>query len=245
MFDKTENKEQTMTQEQLQEQLDKATAKLEENIAEYAEILNKITGGEREKFSGNEFLSRKANFLAKITQTPEMREAQYYNDNFNDFCCAISPVKFLDFKSALNSAKSYKLVNDAEWDNRAGEQLADIMNEETEQYKNVYDVYDYDDVNAIVLRKALMNLQEDLPDIESLQQAFLHENYMCSEIQLDEEAFTEEIKEKIKKDGDEWINEIGSTSRALIKDFLCFDKNQTLEDFAKDVLKSTRKSKRS
>lgn len=234
-----------MTQEQLQEQLDKATAKLEENIAEYAEILNKITDGEREKFSGNEFLSRKANFLAKITQTPEMREAQYYNDNFSDFCRAISPVKFLDFKSALNSAKSYKLANDAEWNDTAGEQLADIMNEETEKYKNDYDVYDYNDVNAIVLRKALINLQEDLPDIENLQQAFLHENYMCSEIQLDEKAFTEEIKEKIKKDGDEWINEIGSTSRALIEDFLCFDENQTLEDFAKDVLKSTRKSRRS
>lgn len=174
-----------MTQEQLQEQLDKATAKLEENIAEYAEILNKITDGEREKFSGNEFLSRKANFLAKITQTPEMRETQYYNDNFNDFCRAISPVKFLDFKSALNSAKSYKLVNDAEWNDTAGEQLADIMNEETEKYKNDYDVYDYDDVNAIVLRKA------------------------------------------------------------LIKDFLCLDENQTLEDFAKNVLKSTRKNKRS
>lgn len=232
-----------MTQEQLQEQLDKATAKLEENIAEYAEILNKITDGEREKFSGNEFLSRKANFLARITQTPEMRETQYYNDNFNDFCRAISPVKFLDFKSALNSAKSYKLVNDAEWNDTAGEQLADIMNEETEKYKNVYDVYD--DVNAIVLWKALMNLQEDLPDIENLQKAFLHENYMCSEIQLDEEAFTEEIKEKIKKDGDEWIYEIGSTSRALIEDFLCLDENQTLEDFAKNVLKSTRKNKRS
>lgn len=234
-----------MTQEQLQEQLDKATAKLEENIAEYAEILNKITDGEREKFSGNEFLSRKANFLAKITQTPEMREAQYYNDNFNDFCRAILPVKFLDFKSALNSAKSYELVNNAEWNNTAGEQLADIMNEETEKYKNDYDVYDYDDVNAIVLRKALMNLQEDLPDIENLQQAFIHENYMCSEIQLDKKAFTEEIKEKIKKDGDEWINEIGSTSRALIEDFLCFDENQTLKDFAKDVLKTTRKSRRS
>lgn len=234
-----------MTQEQLQEQLDKATAKLEENIAEYAEILNKITGGEREKFSGNEFLSRKANFLAKITQTPEMREAQYYNDNFSDFCCAISPVKFLDFKTALNSAKSYKLANDAEWNNTAGEQLADIMNEETEKYKNDYDVHDYDDVNAIVLRKALMNLQEDLSDIESLQKAFVHENYMCSEIQIDKEAFAEEFKEKIKQDGDEWINEIGSTSRALIEDFLCFDENQTLEDFAKDVLKSTRKNKRS
>lgn len=245
MFDKTENKEQTMTQEQLQEQLDKATAKLEENIAEYAEILNKITDGEREKFSGNEFLSRKANFLAKITQTPEMRETQYYNDNFNDFCCAISPVKFLDFKSALNSAKSYKLVNDAEWNDTAGEQLADIMNEETEKYKNDYDVYDYDDVNAIVLRKALMNLQEDLPDIKNLQEAFLHENYMCSEIQLDEKAFAEEFKEKIKQDGAEWLIQIGSTSRALIEDFLCLDENQTLEDFAKNVLKSTRKNKRS
>lgn len=235
-----------MTQEQLQKQFDKATVELEQSIAEYLKIAEEMTDGELEKFSGNEFLSNRANFLAKITQTPEMRERRYNTENYKDFCCASSPVKFLDFESALNSAKSYNLVSDAEYKDTAGEQLADVLNEIIAQY-DFNEIVEYSknfDVCALILDKVLTRAQEDLPDIESLQEAFVHENYMCSEIQLGKEAFAEEIKEKIKKDGDEWISELTSTSRAFIENHLYLDENQTLEDFAKNVLKSTRKNKR-